>query len=334
MGENSKIEWTDATFNPWVGCTKLSPACDNCYAETWARRTGHPELWQGERRRTSAAYWQQPLKWNRRAEADGRRLRVFCASLADVFDNQVPERWRDDLWHRIEQTPHLDWLLLTKRPQNVAKMLPDPRIGVKPWGNGWPNVWLGTTAENQEEADRRIPLLLQTPAAARFVSAEPLLGPIDLRRWVGGPDEDGNCLRCGCLWDDASEEHECPPGFGGRLDWIIVGGESGPNARELEIEWVRNLVQQCARAKVPCFLKQLGQKVRDRNDRGFEGEEPDHWDVQGDYDRIEHDPDGYRDGYQGAPVRIHLRDRKGGNPDEWPADLRVREFPSPQGGGR
>jgi protein gp37 len=130
MGENTNIEWADHTFNPWVGCSKISSACDYCYAESWAKRSGHPELWQGERRRTAGANWQRPIKWNRQAATAGKRARVFCASLADVFDNQVPRRWRDDLWHRIDQTPHLDWLLLTKRPQNIAKMLPDPETGV------------------------------------------------------------------------------------------------------------------------------------------------------------------------------------------------------------
>jgi hypothetical protein len=142
----------------------LSSACDHCYAETWAKRAGHAELWNGERRRTTGTNWQRPIKWNRQAAAAGKRARVFCASLADVFDNQVPRRWRDDLWHRIDQTPHLDWLLLTKHPQNIAKMLPDPETGVTPWGNGWPNVWLGVSAGNQEEADRNLPILGATPA--------------------------------------------------------------------------------------------------------------------------------------------------------------------------
>jgi protein gp37 len=150
MAETSKIEWTDATFNPWVGCTKISPACDHCYAEGWAKRAGNPELWQGERRRTSVANWRMPVKLNAKAMAEGRRRRVFCASLADVFDNQVPAEWRADLWALIRATPMLDWQLLTKRPQNIARMLPAN------WGKGWPNVWLGTTVENQTEANRRI----------------------------------------------------------------------------------------------------------------------------------------------------------------------------------
>ena len=240
MGEATKIEWCDATFNAWVGCTKVSPACDHCYAEGWAKRTGHPELWQGDRRRTTSTNWREPIKWNKRAGAEGRRLRVFCSSLADVFDNQVPTRWRDDLWHRIEQTPNLDWLLLTKRPQNIAKMLPDPRTGVKPWGDGWPNVWLGTTVENQTEADRRIPHLLAASACVRFLSCEPLLGPVDLSRWLDRTV--------------AGRFHAEPI-----LDWIITGGESGPGARPAHPHWFRSLRDQCQAAGVPFFFKQWGE---------------------------------------------------------------------------
>jgi protein gp37 len=164
MGANSKIEWCHHTFNPWVGCTPVSRACDFCYAEAWAKRTGHPELWQGQRRRTTAANWREPLKWNRAAAAAGERHRVFCASLADVFDNQVPAQWREDLWGLIRETPSLDWLLLTKRPQNIAGMLPAQFDEGDRWPERWPNVWLGTTVENQDEADRRIPHLLAVPA--------------------------------------------------------------------------------------------------------------------------------------------------------------------------
>jgi protein gp37 len=232
MGENTKIEWAHHTFNPWVGCTKVSPACDNCYAEAWARRIGQAELWQGKRRRTTQANWRLAHKWNSRAGAACVRERVFCASLADVFDNQVAARWRDDLWHLIDQTPHLDWLLLTKRPQNIEPMLPDPRTGVRPWGDGWPNVWLGTTTENQAEADRRIPHLLGVPAAKHFISAEPLLGPLSLERRLVGEQ---------------------------RVDWIITGGESGPRARPAHPDWFRSLRDQCKAAGVSFFFKQWGE---------------------------------------------------------------------------
>jgi protein gp37 len=226
--ENSKIEWTDHTFSPWTGCTKVSDACQNCYAEAWAKRAGKPELWAGERRRTTADYWKQPLKWNAKANAEGVRRRVFCASLADVFDNQVPSVWLMELWSLIRDTPHLNWLLLTKRPQNMRGRLPAT------WGDGWPNVWLGTTVENQAEADRRIPHLLAVPAAVRFLSCEPLLGSIKFAA-VPGFNRVGLSLR---NW------------------WVICGGESGPHKRPMNLDWARSLRDQCAAAGVPFFGKQ------------------------------------------------------------------------------
>lgn len=237
MAEKTKIEWADHTFNPWTGCTKISAACDHCYAEDWAKRTGHV-AWNAERRRTSVSNWQQPLKWDRQAKIDGRRPRVFCASLADVFDNQVPTRWRDDLWHRIDQTPNLDWLLLTKRPQNIPKMLPDRRIGVRPWGSGWPNVWLGATCEHQEAWDRNVEALGRVPAIVHFVSVEPMLGPID----------------CGNAFDAAiPADSPYRP-----IQWVICGGESGPAARPMHPEWARSLRDQCIAAGAPYFFKQWG----------------------------------------------------------------------------
>ncbi len=171
--ENSKIAWTDHTFNPWIGCEKVSPACDNCYAERDNKRYGRGELFAGAPPiRTSAAYWKKPLKWNREAETTGKRQRVFCASWADVFDDRVPKQWRLDLWALIAATPNLDWLILTKRPQNIKYMRPDD------WSDGYPNVWLGVTAENREQAARRIPILRSIPAAVRFISCEPLLEDI------------------------------------------------------------------------------------------------------------------------------------------------------------
>jgi protein gp37 len=226
MAENSRIEWTDHTFNPWVGCAKVSPACDHCYAESWARRAGQLGLWQGERRRTSAANWQKPLKWERDYIPGAR---VFCASLADVFDNQVPAEWRDDLWSMIRATPNLDWQLLTKRPQNIAKMLPPD------WGDGYPNVWLGTTVENQTEAHRRIPHLLAVPATVRFLSCEPLLDPLDLTRMF-----------------------HSPLAFAQSMHWVICGGESGSGWRPMNLEWARSLRDQCKDAGVPFFMKQMG----------------------------------------------------------------------------
>lgn len=222
MGENTEISWCDHTFNPWLGCTKVSRACDFCYAEAYAKRIGKPELWQGERRRTSQVYWRQPIKWNRDAAAAGVRRRVFCASLADVFDNQTNVHWRDELWTLISVTPRLDWLLLTKRPQNIRHMLPHG------WDGGWPNVWLGTTTENQEEFDRRYPYLAALPARVHFISYEPALGPLSLERAYPVPD------------------------------WVICGGESGAHARPMDPNWARDVRDDCTAAGVAFHFKQWG----------------------------------------------------------------------------
>jgi protein gp37 len=251
------IEWADFTFNPWTGCTRVSPGCDHCYAEGWAKRSGHVE-WgpHAPRRRTADAYWREPLKWNAKAAQAGRRARVFCASLADVFDNHasILSEWRADLWALIAATPNLDWLLLTKRPQNIARMLPPT------WGDGWPNVWLGTTVENQTEANRRIPHLLDTPARVRFLSCEPLLGPVALDM-ILTPEMGIHALSGIC--SDGSG----PSGFsqGPGIDWVICGGESGPGARPMHPDWARSLRDQCARDNVfssdsvPFFFKQWGE---------------------------------------------------------------------------
>jgi protein gp37 len=264
MAENSHIEWTDHTFNPWIGCTKVSPGCDHCYAAAWDARWGNG--WgPHQRRRTSPANWRKPLAWDRDAAAAGTRARVFCASLADVFDNDgaITSGWRGDLWHLIHRTPNLDWLLLTKRPQNLARYLcPEEYGNLPPWGRGWPNVWLGTTVENQTEAERRIPHLLATPAAVRFLSCEPLLGPVNLRKLTAKAGVirpylalvdalDGTCQ---------SLEHESRDWFRlpAQIDWIICGGESGPGARPMHPDWARSLRDQCQAAGVPFFFKQWG----------------------------------------------------------------------------
>lgn len=246
MGEATGIEWADHTFNPWIGCTKISPACDHCYAEELTKRFDPAsDLWEGKRRRTSAANWKLPLKWNREAAAfraaHGRAPMVFCASLADVFDNQVPDQWRRDLWCLIEATPDLIWLLLTKRPQNIRKMLPehDPANML-----GWANVWMGTTVENQAEADRRIPHLLAAPAAKRFLSCEPLLGPVDLT----------------AIPRSQAEGFMRPlDGRFNRIDWVIAGGESGREARPSHPDWFRSLRDQCAAVGTPFLFKQWGE---------------------------------------------------------------------------
>lgn len=225
MAENSGIEWTHHTFNPWIGCTKVSPACDFCYAEAFEARFGRG--WGPHARRRTKT-WGNPVKWNKQAAAEGRRFRVFCASLADVFDNDrsITSGWRGDLWHLIHRTPYLDWLLLTKRPQNIARYLrPEEYGNLPPWGDGWPHVWLGTTAENQTEYDRRWPHLRAFPARVRFLSMEPLLGGVDLGDMTG-------------------------------LHWVITGGENGAQHRPSDPAWFRSLRDQCAASGVPFLFKQ------------------------------------------------------------------------------
>lgn len=261
MSEHTAIEWCDSTFNPWIGCTRVSPGCDHCYAavSTPARTLGVEWGPHAERRRTSKANWRGPLRWEREHETfmaeHGRRRRVFCASLADVFDNAVPQEWRADLFDLISATPHLDWLLLTKRIGNVGNMLPVPfdfeRI--------YPNVWLGITVCDQAEADRDIPKLLDVPARVRFLSIEPMLGPIDLRRWLGPQCDNGSvpgpggvggvtCPRCG------GQRGHC---LG--LTWVIAGGESGPKARPAHPDWFRSLRDQCDEVGTPFLFKQWGE---------------------------------------------------------------------------
>lgn len=268
MGENTNIEWAHHTFNPWEGCTKVSPGCDHCYAETRNKRF-HGGNWGpgAPRRRTSPANWAKPRRWNTQAAEKGVRYRVFCASLADVFDNEVPAQWRADLFKLISETPHLDWLLLTKRIGNVADMLPSD------WGNGWPNVWLGATVVNQQEADRDIPKLLATPAKLHWLSMEPLLGPVELK-FIG-------CPHCGQSENDwapnfticraCGTEVESPPSS--RIDWVIAGGESGANARPMHPDWARSLRIQCELTVTPFLFKQWGEHLpeydRDRDDPDF-----------------------------------------------------------------
>jgi protein gp37 len=240
---------------------RVSPACDHCYAAALAKRFGRCDrhgldLWDphAARVRTSPDYWRQPDRWNRDALAAGRRYRVFCASMADTFDNRAPAAWRAELWRLVRATPALDWQLLTERPQNIAGMLPPD------WGDGWPNVWLGTTTENQQEAARRIPHLGAIPAAVRFLSVEPMLGTIDLSPWLD------------------------------MLHWIIAGGESGVGhrSRAMHPAWVRQLRDQLQAAEVKLFVKQLG---------------------------------------SARQLWPGVKYPKGEDPAEWPADLRVQQFP-------
>lgn len=231
MAKNSEIEWTHHTFNPWWGCKKVSPACDNCYAELWAKRMGH-QLWgtKAPRRFFRDMHWREPLIWDEEAKVNGSRYRVFCASMADVFERRADlNSERKRLWKLIESTPNLDWLLLTKRPHNIRRLAP--------WDDQWPaNIWLGTSVENQQLADRRLPFLLENPAAVRFLSCEPLLGALNLRAWF--------------------KKKGLHP-----IDWIIAGGESGGNARPMHPDWATSLLQQCLEFNIPFHFKQWGHWV-------------------------------------------------------------------------
>lgn len=277
MGAVTHIQWTDHTFNPWEGCTKVSPGCAHCYAEARNLRFAAGANWGpgAPRRRTSAANWKQPLAWNRaageRAQLFGNipwarqamdqathRPRVFCASLADWLDDEVPIEWLADLLDLIRQTPNLDWLLLTKRPENwrgriedvadyecyMARETDDRRMFAAQWFDGHTpaNVWIGTTVEDQQRANERIPLLLKIPAKIRFLSCEPLLGRLRLFNGLYVRDEYRGII---------------PGGRG--IDWVICGGESGEGARPMEYKWAIALRDECATAHVPFFFKQWGE---------------------------------------------------------------------------
>jgi protein gp37 len=223
MSEKTGISWTDHTFNPWWGCAHVSPGCANCYAETLAARYGQ-DVWgkQAPRRIFGDKHWAEPLKWDRQAKAEGRQRRVFCASMADVFEphpSVLTERVR--LWDLVVRTAHLDWQILTKRPENAEFMTP--------WKTWPPNVWLGTSVEDQQRADERIPVLQNTYGPAlRFLSVEPLIAPVTLSKHLER----------------------------GGIDWIIVGGESGPNRREMKHSWLYRVVAEAQAYGVLVFVKQ------------------------------------------------------------------------------
>jgi protein gp37 len=279
MAENSGIAWTTHTFNAWVGCTKVGPGCDHCYAENWKARFagGVAPNWGpgAPRRRTTIQAWNKPLRWQRlRREAIERGenpapVRVFCASLADVFDNEVPSEWRADLWDLIRSCPDLDWQLVTKRVGNVHKMVPP--IGLPR------NVIVIATIVNQDEADRDLPKLMDLV-------------------------EGGLAYSIGVSYEPALEDVDWSP-YTIALDWIIVGGESdqgAAKARPFNIEWARSTIKQCRKARTPVFVKQLGSTMV-----------TDDW-----------------------PAMPFPRDRAGADPSEWPADLRIRQFPLMNGASR
>lgn len=248
MGKDTAIAWTHHTFNPWWGCVKVAPECEHCYAETLAKRTGHRVFGPGGARRFFGdKHWAEPEKWDREAFNAGERRRVFCGSMCDVFDPEVDESWRMRLWGLIERTPSLDWLLLTKRPEFAASCIPAA------WSLIRDQVWLGVTAGTQATADRNIPAALDIDAAVHFVSMEPLIEMVEI---------DAECLS--------------------DLDWVIVGGESGPSARPMDTDWARAVRDDCQGSGTAFFMKQLG----------------------------------------GHPLKLDSL-------DDFPDDLRVREFPSP-----
>lgn len=313
MGKTTEISWCDHTFNCWIGCSRVSDGCKFCYAETLDKNRFSRTLGDGTaeapvshwgkgapRHRTSEANWREPLKWNREAEKTGTRPRVFCASLADVFDAEAPDEWRVDLMLLINNTPHLDWLLLTKRPENVLPFFERCDYGRRTF-EAMGNVWLGTSVENQKAADERIPELLKIPAKVHFLSCEPLLGKLNLCRFLGA--KTGNSLRQMPGLEGLSKSSPV-------VNWVIAGGESGSGARPCRVEWLRDLRAKCEAAKVPFFLKQLGKVADGQGELARDWRGGAKWDEARDMSRLV------------------LKDKKGGAMEEWPADLRVREIPT------
>jgi len=305
MGVETKIEWCHHTWSPWHGCQRVSEGCRNCYAERQSKR--NPSIlgvWGPNGTRVISKSWDKPLAMDRAAAKAGERRRNFpsvCDWLEDRPELDAP---RARFLKLIFETSNLDHLLLTKRPENFRPLM--ERLSkfsathgghvAWEWLNGNPpeNVWLGVSVEDQATADARIPALLDIPAALRWVSYEPALGPVDFRHWLN------------------PHRHVLPDTFGlspppPSINWTVVGGESGPNARPFDIQWARDTIRQCRAANVPVFVKQLGRHP-------FDGL----WTMRG-FD------------YPTEPCYLHIRHKKGGDPLEWPEDLRVREIP--EGGG-
>lgn len=351
-------------FNPWSGCSKISAGCANCYAAVNYSVKVRGVKWgpQGNRIVKAESGWKEPLKWDREAalgkavfdaNGDRHRPRVFCASLADVFEDwngpmlnslggeiemdhrgsagEVPvmmtmQDVRNRLFALIDATPNLDWLVLTKRPENIAKMMPAyfpggyiAEAGGMNQEGPRPNLWLGTSPCDQPTADRLTPELLKCRDLCRvlFLSCEPLLGPIDLEPFL--------------QYEPFHENYKMT--FGVKewrgIDWAIIGGESGHGARPCRVDWIRSIVKQCKAAGVACFVKQMGGNIVTRNDmiedvfNDGESGWPD--------PNLEHNINGFREEHQGADCRIRLNDKKGGDMAEWPDDLRVRQFPNADG---
>lgn len=266
--KDSNIEWTDHTANFWWGCHKVSAGCQNCYAEAWANRWGK-SIW-GPPKTTSREYkkaaWKDVLKWNKQAGDQGVRYRVFVQSMSDFFEDhpQVTE-WRRDALDLMDRCRNLDFQVLTKRSENIIRMI-ESGTGrhVDAWLSDNNHVWIGTSVENQAAADERIPHLLQVPAAVRFLSCEPLLGPVSLDRWFGL--QPGNrWAECLCDEIDPADrpcitcEARRALGEKSGIHWVIVGGESGTKARPMHPDWARSIRDQCQNAGVPFFFKQWGE---------------------------------------------------------------------------
>lgn len=222
MAENTEISWTDSTFNPWWGCQRISPGCDNCYAAALDKRTGGNYWNKGEKPRTlTDNNWRKPHRWNQKAQLSNQRRKMFCGSMCDVFDKNAPAGQRERLWETIRTTPMLDWQLLTKRPTNIRKYLPGD------WNEGYDNAWVGVTVEDIKHGIPRIDVLRRIPAKIRFLSIEPLLedlGEIDLSG----------------------------------IQWVIIGGESGRGFRRMEKTWANNIIRQCREQGTAVFFKQWG----------------------------------------------------------------------------
>lgn len=306
MSATSSIQWTDVTWNPVRGCSMVSAGCQNCYAMKQAHRfsgkgkpyAGLTEMgpngprWMGQVTLVPEVL-DKPLHWK-------KPRKIFVNSMSDLFHEDVPDNFIHQVFATIRQSPQHIYQILTKRPERMWEFIAEylrPREALG-WANGfYSHVWFGVSIEDQATADERIPILLQTPAAVRFISAEPLLAPVDLTAWTA--------CHCG-----ADGEH-CDMCLTGGLNWVVVGGESGPRARPCDVGWIRSIKSQCWEAGVPVFVKQLGAKP--------------------------YAPEGSHAANEWAAFRgdaimddigqIHTIHHKGGDMAEWPEDLRVREFP-------